>query len=572
MPLFYGGSGFNLGMWDLSDALPPYTIANPAGGTFLEKTVVKLVPYTDTTATIINLLATTYYQRYVQSAVGVYDITDRSCLAGNTTSDCLYIRYFDPDCILTPLYTSPSECNNISVPIENTDADVKAAYDRGDFSITINGYDAHTDLGYDITSLYQVNGDPIPWSEYVPGKIYLDTEHGVFMFFHYPDKWDTCSSWDFAWWDHSIHPCQADITYTFNSLLKEVTVTHLNHGFINGDIVYVNDAADDGTSTPQPEIDGAHQIIVVDSNTYKYVLSVSISILTPGTARAGVHDCYPYQSNWDDSITLPSWEGRNWDNIDNPIPLNTYWDLVSEAPPASASVVVSYWTKDNADPQANQRSHLYTSPITISTYTQLRFFSYSIELSVEPVKTELYEVGLHLLLDQGLNLVSQPRVLLDPENKLANVFDTSNVRQIFRLSNGLWQSYIPNYYDSMNHFETIDNQHGLFVITNNADNVCIEDGELPVSTDLTLVNTETNQGINAIAVPRRSVADNSIANILDSRSVQYNSIFRVTNGVFESYVPMRSILFNFVPTEMTPGRGYGIVTSQNQVFELPFEN
>lgn len=542
---------------------------------FLESIVVELT-------SPVPVLST-WYQRYVQSALGVYDVTDRSNVSW-VKSGCINVRFFDPDGLHTPLYTQPTECDPISVPIGNTTTEVRDAYTRKDFSIRINGYDVVLDLGFVISGLFDDNGDPIAFTDFQPGFVYVYPEVGMFMFFHYPDKWDNCSYWDMAWWDSGGLP---------SATLEQ----------------------------------------------------------------------YPYVSNWDEDPTpppnVPPGEGVWWDNINNPIQLNTYWDMVSEAPGDTATVVVCYWTKDNTDPIANStRSHLYTSPITISTDTQIRYRHVDLMSVPGPVFTDTYEVGLRLPLEKGVNLVSQPRLLVGPEAELSNLVGGLNLQQVFRMEDGLWQVYIPGSPEVLNDFSTMDNKHGYFMIMYGADSFCIPYGSLPTgTTELTVISknaTPSNpvsttggtgtgctldvtfyvndpttterassatiedggtgyvvgdiltvlggtyitpatfevtavlagvvtavvldaagdytvhQGSSAIGVPRRSTEDNSIANLLISRDIDFDELYRVTNGIFETYIVDRAAVLNFSPADLTPGRGYGFITKTAQTFELPF--
>lgn len=459
---------------------------------FLENLVVTLTP-------TIPVLST-WYQRYVQSEEGTYDITDRANVAG-ARSECINVRFFDPDNVQRPLYAQPTECNPIATPIGNTDSEIKAAYDRGDFSIAIDGYDVVSDLGFEITGFFDDNGDAIDFTDFVPGKVYVHPEVGMFAFFHYPDKWDTCSYWDLAWWNSG----------------------GLSEGELN-----------------EP----------------------------------------PYTAEWDDETTLltvPPAENQSWDDLLNPLPLNTYWDVVSEAPTEESTVVVCYWTQDSADPiPYSVKSRRYTSPITLITDTQLRFRSVDLEGDVEATQTETYEVGLRLSLDRGINLVSQPRALTGVEANADTLTTGLDLKQIFRIENGLWQVYSPGAGDLNDPtknslgFNTIDNQHGYFVVMNGPGTWCISYGTSPDSTELALVDEQTNQGINAIGVPRSSTANNSIANLLIDRNIDFNELYRVTNGVFETYIVGRADVLNFSPTDLTPGRGYGIKTDTATTFELPF--
>lgn len=496
--------------------MPPFTVSTPEEGKYIDETlVVQLTAYTDNTQTTVDVDAETVWQRYVQSAPDVFDITDRSNLAG-MQPDCIHVRYFDPNNQPTPLYTSPGECDNISVPIENTTAALQEAYARGDFSIMIDGCDAVDDLGFVVSALYQDNGQPIPFSEFVPGKIYVDPRFGMFLFFHFPDQWDDCSYWDFAWWD-------------------------------------ANDILITGVDTTEP----------------------------------------PYVTDWDSAIpvhpfgvTTPGceWDGEgpvgfatpSWDDVDTPLPLNTYWDTVSEAPTADAAVICAYWTQDSADPDFDNdpdppvRSHLYTSPITLSTDSQLRFFSRKLP-DQEVVRIATYRVGLRLELVEGLNLISQPREIDPIDSKWEDLIAGLDVEQVFRLNNGLWEVFVPNYSAILNDFEDINNSDGFFVIMNSPNTFCIDYGTAPTSTEISVVNSDTNQGINAIGVPRSSIADNSIQNLLENANIEYSKLFRVTNQAFETYIPDRADVLNFNPADLTPGRGYGFVTIQDQTFEIPFE-
>jgi len=491
----------------------PFTVASPPEDTYLEETeVITLTTYTDLTQTVLDSTATTIWQRYVQSAPDVYDVTDRSNLAG-MSSDCIHVRYFDPDRNIITLHTSTSECNQISEPIENTTTALQEAYARGDFSIMIDGCDAVDDLGFEISALYDDLGDPIPFIEYVPGKIYVDPRFGMFMFFHFPDEWDTCSFWDFSWWD-TASIVLSGVDTTIYPYVSTWDVPHPIHPY--------------GTTTSGCEWDGE------------------------GPAGIGT----------------PTWE-----DVDEPLPLNSYWDTVSEAPTTASSVVVSYWTQDNTDPIFDSvRSHLYTSPVTLSVDCQLRFQSRNAALEVETLKTQTYHIGLHVALYQGLNLVSQPREIPSVEAKLDDLFAGLDLQRIFRIENGLWESFIPSSSSiASNDFDEIDNAHGFFVVMGSDEIFCIDYGTSPTSTTISVVNENTNQGMNAIGVPRRSFADNSISNILDSNGVQFDLLFRVTNQIFETYIPGRAIVLNFAPANLSPGRGYGFVTSEDQTFEMSFE-
>jgi len=586
--------------------LPSDTIAIPPSKVSLENVVVQLAVYTDNTHTTVDSTARIYWQRYVQSVHSVFDIAQRSNLAGSE-SGCINVRFFDPDNVPTKLYHAPTECDPIAHPIQATDTDLQEAYSHGDFSILIEGYDAVNDLGFGIKSLFDNNGNSIPFDQFLPGSIYISPELGMFMFFHYPDCWDDCCSyWEFAWWDtNDIAIVGADTTlppyvtdwntlvpvppitpsYAENpgiflprpwddqviqGVIKSVgsitrfgstaTVTVSSHGYSTGDFVRMQGAN-------QNEYNGDFRIFVTGINTFTYNVSD-----TPATPATGVITSTQFSS------AQPTWNDIEFPT-GTPLPVNTYWNVVSEAPAQAANVIVSYWTQDNTDPLEprgggapsellNYRNEIYTSPITIATDTQLRFRSVNASSAIEFTKTETYTVGLRLSLQQGVNLISQPYDTSSPEADLDTICSGLDLLQIFRLENGLWQVY--SFDLPVRDFTTIDNKHGLFFIMNEPGTFCFPYGTEPISTELALVDKNTNQGINAIAVPRSSLQDNSIDNLLVSRDVQFDEIYRVTNNIFETYIPGRAQVLNFNPTELTPGRGYGIVTSKSQVFELPF--
>lgn len=586
-----------------------FTVATPQGGDYYENVAVDLVAYTDDTQTTEDTTARVYWQRYVQSDEGVYNITQRSNIAGSE-SGCINVRFFDPDRIPTPLYSAPSECSVISEPLEATDSSLQAAYVRGDFSIQLNGYDAVTELGFTIRSMFKDNGDPIDFEDFKPGNIYVNPEIGAFMFFHHPDQWDACSYWDFAWWDHgglsaselSKPPYVTNWGTGYRSVVSitrsgsTATVTVPSHGWTSGDVVSIRGA-------DQPEYNEIYVTIsVLDGNTFTY--EVSGTPTTPATTSteitAGKAIAIPENTvvDWDGKIG-EGWAEARWGDLADPLPINTYWDTVSEAPGENAFVVVCYWTKDDTDPLEprselvtrdsvspsademwHYQSHLFTSPITISTDTQLRFRSVNDlnEDEVEDTKTETYTVGARIELDRGVNLVSQPNV--PAATDLPNVFDLEqaldglDVIQVFRNENGRWEAFRPRgtaVAAPVNDFELVDNQHGLYIIMSGPGTWCFPYGEAPTTTELTLVDKNTNEGLNAIAIPRASVLqDNSIDNLLTSRGVEFDEIHRVTNGVFETYITDRPDVLNFDPAELMPGRGYGVITSSSQTFELPF--
>lgn len=472
------------------------SIANPVGNNgdtaFLEPLVVTLSAFTDDTLVTPDATARIFFQRYVQSEEGIFDVTDRANVAGSMAS-CPHVRFFDPDGISRTIYAQPDECNNIAQPLGLTDAELQAAYDAGDFSISINGFDVVNDLGFSIKGLYDSNGDPITFTEFQPGNIYVNPQIGMFMFFHHPMKWDECDYWDMAWWD-------------------------------SGDL--------------------------------------SEAVLAQ----------FPYVTEWDsDWPTLSgNWEDTAWDDIEDSIPVNTYWDIVSEAPGEEATVLACYWTQDDTDPIVDDpKSRLYTSPLTLITDTQLRFRSIDALSNVEDTNVETYTVGLRVPLNRGLNLVSQPRVLDATDSELNNLVGNLEVDSVYRIENGLWEVFTPTG-GVKNDFTAVDNQHGYFFLMNGPGNFCVPYGESPVTTTLTLADRDTNRGFSAIGVPRSSIEDNSITNLLDSRDVTYEELFRVTNGVFETFIVGRADILNFDPADLSPGRGYGVITSTAQTFELPF--
>jgi hypothetical protein len=519
---------------------PDNTVATPHGQVSLENLVVTLTAYVDSADTIIDPAARIYFQRYAQSVPSVFDVAQRSNLAGfdPDAPSCIHVRYFDPDGIQTVLYHAPTECDPIAHPVLPTGDDLQLAYQNGDFSILIEGYDAVSDLGYGIKSMFHDDGTPIAFTEYLPGNIYIIPQIGMFMFFHFPDKWDSCSSWDFSWWDTS---------------------------------------------------DPAFLIAYADTTLPPYVTDWNTLMPAPSTipVYAPTNGGLPKFQAWDGQggAPLPSptsgFAQPMWGDVTNPIALNTYWDMVSEAPTIDAYIVTSYWTQDNANPleprgggtpdEANAyRNELYTSPITLSTDTQIRFRSVTGINIIEDTKAEIYTVGLRFTLEQGVNLISQPYITSGPEADLGNIFTGLNLLQIFRLDNGLWRVYSPSLPDVSKDFTDIDNTHGLFVIMNSPGTFCFPYGTDPVNTTLTLVDKNTNQGISAIGVPRSSLQDNSISNLLESRNIQFDQIQRVTNGIFETYILNRSPILNFSPVDLTPGRGYGVTASRAQIFELPF--
>ena len=511
-----------------------YTKATPTGRTSLQNEIVQLLAYTNSGYTIPSPTSRIYWQRYAQSSSGIFDIAQRSNLVGRI-SGCINMCYFDPDNVATKLYHAPGECDPIAYPILKTDADLQLAYQNGDFSILIEGYDAVSDLGFQIKSMYHNDGTPILFTEFQPGNIYIDPNLGMFMFFHFPDKWDvTCSHWEFAWWD--------------TNLLLPV----------------------------------GNQYFTTDWNTL-----VPVPTTVPVYAPRDGGD--PLPKSWEGETSPGSGQAQpSWSDTADPIPINSYWNVVSEAPTVAANVIVSYWTQDNTDPLEPRgggtadellwahRNELYTSSITMATDTQLRFRSVNMANEIENTKTETYTVGMRLSLQQGINLISQPYDTTSPDNELAPLCVGLNLLQVFRLDYGLWQAFVPglnNVYDSVYNsaaFETIDNQHGLFFIMNEPGTFCFPYGTSPTTTDLDLVSNVTNQGINAIAVPRASSADNSIDNLLLSRQIEFTEIHRVTNNIFEVFIPDRAPILNFNPADLTPGRGYGIVAPSTQTFELPF--
>ena len=531
------------------------TVATPSGQTSLENLTITLTTYTDSTHMFVDPVARTYFQRYAQSQPAVFDIAERSNLAGFNPDapSCFHIRYFDPDGVQTPLYHAPMECDPIAYPVLPTDADLQLAYQNGDFSILIEGYDAVSDLGYGIKSMFHNDGTPITFPEYRPGNIYIIPQIGMFMFYHHPDKWDGCSYWDFSWWD--TDPPSDPIEYA------------------------------DWVSQWTIMFGGIPPFLPSQYYTTNWNALVPAPLTIP--SYAPTNSGLPKSQAWDGQgglgqpLPISGFAQPTWGDVANPIAINTYWDMVSEAPTAIAHVVTSYWTQDNTDPleprgggipdEANAyRNELYTSPITISTDTQIRFRSVIGVNVIEDTKIETYIVGLRFALNQGVNLISQPYLVSGPESDLGNIFTGLNLLQIFRLDNGLWRVYSPSLPDVSKDFTDIDNIHGLFVIMNAPGTFCFPYGTDPVNTTLTLVDKNTNQGINAIGVPRSSLQDNSIDNLLGSRNVQFEQIYRVTNGIFEGFIPTRSSVLNFSPTDLVPGRGYGIITSVAQIFELPF--
>ena len=523
-----------------------YTIATPPGQTSLQNQVVSLISYIDIAHTIIDSNARIYWQRYAQSSLGVFDIAQRSNLAGRVPG-CINVCYFDPDRVATQLYHTPSECSPTATPILRTDADLQYAYEHGEFSILIEGFDAVSDLGFSIKSMYHNDGTPLTFDEFLPGSIYIDPRLGMFMFFHFPDTWDSCSYWEFAWWDSS------------NAALMMA-------------------------------------LYGIDITNPPYVTDWNALVSVPATipSYAPRDGSLPKNTPWDGQGALPlpsptsGFAQPQWSDTTNPIPLNTYWNVVSEAPTVAASIITSYWTQDNTDPLEPRgdgtpdetlwahRNELYTSPITMTTDTQIRFRSVNMLNEIEDTRTETYTVGMRLSLVQGINLISQPYDTSSPDNELDTLCAGLNLLQVFRIENGLWQVYAPgqdNIYSidyNPSTFKTIDNQHGLFFIMNEPGTFCFPYGTNPITTELSLVDDVTNQGINAIAVPRSSSEDNSIDNLLLSRQIEFTEIQRVTNNIFETYILDRAPVLNFNPADLTPGRGYGVVAPSAQTFELPF--
>jgi hypothetical protein len=75
-------------------------------------------------------------------------------------------------------------------------------------------------------------------------------------------------------------------------------------------------------------------------------------------------------------------------------------------------------------------------------------------------------------------------------------------------------------------------------------------------------------------MPKSATSDMSIANVLDARGLQYNNVWRLNRGLWESYVPTRDAILNWSPADFERGQGYLIVSSidEDQTLEIEYEN
>ena len=175
-----------------------------------------------------------------------------------------------------------------------------------------------------------------------------------------------------------------------------------------------------------------------------------------------------------------------------------------------------------------------------------------------------FNIGLR----PGLNIVSVPLIVTDDLN---TIFGSSNVVEIRRIINGVWQSFIPT--RSFNDFTTLDPQYGYLITTTNAESIVVT-GTEPLSTIFTLNGDQTlNSGLNLIGVP---IGGGSIAiddYFVDRLTLEPFSIrtafdFDALQQRYSSYVSDRPTSFNF--TTLRRGKGYLVLSDQSTEIEIEY--
>lgn len=84
------------------------------------------------------------------------------------------------------------------------------------------------------------------------------------------------------------------------------------------------------------------------------------------------------------------------------------------------------------------------------------------------------------------------------------------------------------------------------------------------------INGTKNDGVNLIGFPKKS--NDTIANVLDARNLQYSHLFRLKAGIWESYVKDRASVLNWSSSTLERGRGYMLVSNKDQILEIEYDS
>jgi len=91
--------------------------------------------------------------------------------------------------------------------------------------------------------------------------------------------------------------------------------------------------------------------------------------------------------------------------------------------------------------------------------------------------------------------------------------------------------------------------------------------------DLPIVGKDKG-GISLIGFPKSNVGETGVAENIDARGLQYETIMRLRKGTWDSYVPTRDETLNWAPADLERGLGYFIRSSiaEDQVLEIDYDS
>lgn len=80
-------------------------------------------------------------------------------------------------------------------------------------------------------------------------------------------------------------------------------------------------------------------------------------------------------------------------------------------------------------------------------------------------------------------------------------------------------------------------------------------------------------GLSFIGFPKSELANHSIQSNLDARGLKYAQLYRLTKGIWESYIPGRDALLNWYPADLELGKGYLLISSieEDQILEIQYD-
>lgn len=91
--------------------------------------------------------------------------------------------------------------------------------------------------------------------------------------------------------------------------------------------------------------------------------------------------------------------------------------------------------------------------------------------------------------------------------------------------------------------------------------------------DIPIAGTDKG-GLSLIGFPKSTVGETGVAENIDVRGLQYETLMRLRKGSWDSYVPTRDELLNWAPADLERGLGYFVCSTvaEDQVLEIDYDS